>query len=205
MNLLEINIDQKFILIGIGKKIYLLPFNHWKMNINTLTGKPKCILEVSDLINQIKLMSNKDDNSNFILAVDNSGILHCKKINYEYVKNKIEEIEYKKFNCRLEEPDNSIWSIDCFYPLVVVGGNNKCVIINDVEDKLQEQEEFIKNNYVYCGNKHNVPYVNFSPNGEFIANASIDCEVKIWDTYSGKLVKKISNKTKQWYILKIKL
>lgn len=125
--------------------------------------------------------------------------MHSKRIKYNFNSKLFEEYDYKVFNCHITSNDNSTWSLDCCYPYVVVGGNHKCVLINNLES-ISEGEQEIKMNLLLTGNKHNVPGVNFSPCGELVSCNSIDTHVKIWDVYSGKLLKKIVNKTDNWYI-----
>jgi WD40 repeat protein len=185
------------------KKIVLIPFDFSKSNINNMTKKYKILLEAEEKINQLKLMKNKNDHSIYITAVDDKGYLHVKKIEYNFYENKLEELNYLRFNCSVNSSDNSIWSLDCYYPYVIVGGNHKCAMIFNIDKDLNTTLSGlnpipIKNNFVYKGNKHNVPYVSFSPNGEFVSCASIDTEMKIWDVYSGRLMKKIDNKNKKW-------
>lgn len=163
-----------------------------------MIGRSLCLLEGEDLINQLKLMTNPEDKSTYILAIDNSGLLHTKRFKFDYKKKSITEHETKRFSCTIDASDNSVWSLDCYYPYIAVGGNHRCVLIHNIQDKPEIGENKIFKNIPYSENKHNVPYVSFSPRGEYIACASIDSQVKVWDTFSGKLLKKISNKTKQW-------
>ena len=147
-------------------------------------------MNIRNTINQIKLMKNEKDY--FILAVDECGFLHTSKIDYK--DGRLYEENYKKFNCKIDSSDNSIWSIDSYYPFIVVGGNHRAILINNIEN---QDEHEIKNNIVIEGNNHNIPCVTISPDGVFIGCSSIDSFPKIWDMYTGKLVKKLIN-TKDW-------
>jgi len=123
-----------------------------------------------------------------------AGNLHI--INFEY-NSKTENtkiIFHKIYNCKIIHNDNSIWSVDCFYPFVIVGGNNKCIFLSDINDSsnLNNNGE-IKNNIVLVGNKHNIPYVSFSPDGEFICSNSVDSHPKIWEKDSGRLISILKN------------
>ena len=51
-----------------------------------------------------------------------------------------------------------------------------------------------KKSLILFGNKHNVPYVGFSPDGEFICMNSVDSRPKIYETCSGKIVAVLENK-----------
>jgi len=93
--------------------------------------------------------------------------------------------------------DNSIWSVDCYYPYVIVGGNHKCILINDINNPTNENNEEIKNNILLIGNKHNIPYVSFSPDGEFICSNGVDSHPKIWEKDSGRLVSVLTNKVNE--------
>jgi WD40 repeat protein len=207
LNLLDVNIEERYLIIGIEKKAGLFPLNLIKCNSKEKLGKMKIILECEDLINQLKIMKAEGinvKNKYYVIAVDNKGFLHSKLIKYDHAKDTVIECEYKKFNCKIESPDNSLWSLDCFYPFIIVGGNHRCVLLNYVHEEHNDNSENIQgpvihNSLILTGNKHNVPSVTFSPDGNYIACSSIDTEVKIWETISGKLIKKVSNKTKQWY------
>ena len=87
----------------------------------------------------------------------------------------------KKFPCQiLNWNDNSIWSLDFSYPYLAVGGNNKTAfIINITNFRITNLTE----------NKHNIPCVKFSPCGNFVATASVDEHVRIFDIYTARCVK----------------
>ena len=142
-----------------------------------MTKKSKTLIDAEQRINQLKLMQGKEPNIYYITAVDDKGLLHVKKIKYDFNHNQLEESDYKIYNCGVESSDNSIWSLDCHYPNVIVGGNHKCVMIFNIAEHSESNSPICKN-LIYKGNKHNVPYVSFSPNGELITCASIDTQVK---------------------------
>jgi hypothetical protein len=112
--------------IGIEKKVALIPIHFTKCNSKEKFGKIKFIIESDDLINQIKLMKG-DSGKYYVLAADNKGILHTKFIKYDIAKDILIENEYKNFNCKINAADNSLWSIDCNYPFIAVGGNHRSV------------------------------------------------------------------------------
>jgi hypothetical protein len=193
MNIFDIDVEKGFIVLAIGNKVGLIPFNRFKTNNIELVGKAKYIIESDSIINHLKLMKKPNsDDDNYILAIDDRGILHTKKITKF---NEFAEGDYKRFSCCINAPDNSTWSLDCNYPFIAVGGNHRCIVIHNIEETCGDNE-VIKNNLVLSGNNHNVPAVCFCEN--YVACNSIDGIPKIWDLYNSKLVKRISNKTTQW-------
>lgn len=184
MNTFEIN-PNKYILIAIEQKIILIPFNKYNLSF----VKPITIFECADVINQIKLMSIPDSKDEIIIALDNSGIVTTALISK---KNSISNI--KKFKATIDSNDNSVWSIDCQYPYIVIGGNHKCVMLFNHETS----EEMNSKSIIYIGNEHNVPCVSISKCGLFVGNNSIDQVAKIFDIQTGKLVAKIDNPKSEW-------
>lgn len=193
LNILDINVKEKYIIIAVKNKVALIPFNYIKRSTKEILNlsRIKYILVLNETINQIKLMDNT-----YVLALDNAGYLHVKKIKYDYINHKCAEEEYKIFNCKINTIDNSAWSIDCYYPFVAVGGNHKSILVVNIEDSSSSEENV--ETLLLTGNKHNIPYVNFSPNGELLACNSIDSSPKVYDLVSGKMIASIINKTDQW-------
>lgn len=190
MNLFEININKKFIFIATDQKVQLIPFD----KLNLTFEKPQLFLECGDIINHIRLMKTDKDDEDILLVVDNSGLLYTKKVSV--VNKKIEEAQMKLFNCKVNSNDNSIWSVDCHYPFIAIGGNHRCVMVlnyND-EDTSREQSKSI----LYEGNEHNIPCVSISQCGLFVCSASIDSHVKVFDFNKGNLLLKILNINKEW-------
>jgi WD40 repeat protein len=192
MNLFDIDTDKGFFIIAVENKVGILQLNRFKSTNFELTGKIKYIIESAHIINHIKLMYGKDDNI-YLLAIDNGGILHSKMFTWDKAYC---EKEYKTFSCCIDAHDNSTWSLDCKYPYIAVGGNHRCIIVNNIEEEKSENEVHVMKNMVLSGNAHNVPYVTICDN--FVACNSIDGKPKIWDLYNGKLVKVFDNKTKEW-------
>ncbi len=174
-----------------NNKISLIPINLMKQTNIELVGKHTSVLESEYTINQLKLMS--DGANTYLTAVDDGGYLHT--INIRYKNKTLATTEYKKFNCKIDSPDNSTWSLDCHYPYVAVGGNHRVIVINNINDICENE---VKNNITLDGNQHNIPCVSFSPDGEFIGCSSIDSIPKIYDIHYGKLIKRIDNRTKDW-------
>lgn len=191
MNIFDIG--SNFLVIAVSNKVGIINFDRLKTNNLELTGKVKYIIESQYIINHVKLMKGYNDEI-YVLAADDSGILHSKKIKWN--KNQVCEIEYKKFNCCIDAMDNSAWSLDCNFPFVAISGNHKCIIIINIEE-ISNNDEVIYKNIVLVGNNHNVPCVHFYEH--FIACNSIDGKPKIWDLYNGKIIKVIDNKTTEWY------
>lgn len=122
------------------------------------------------------------------------GYLNLIKFVYDLKCDKAHVFFHKLYNCKINTNDNSIWSVDCFYPYIIVGGNNRCIFINDINNELDVNNSEIKNNIILLGNKHNIPYVGFSPEGEFICSNSVDSVPKIWEKDSGRLLAILVNK-----------
>ena len=133
------------------------------------------------------------------------GYLNIINFEYDFHNDKTTIIFHKIYNCKIIHNDNSIWSVDCFYPYVVVGGNHRCIFINDINNQLTENNQGlpneIRNNIILLGNKHNIPYVSFSPEGEFIICNSVDSTIKIWEVESGRLLTIINNDVKEMYLI----
>lgn len=191
---------QCYIIIAVDQKVCLIPYNKHKSNNHNIIGKTKYILNCNQTINQIKLMENKENDKFYLIALENSGLMYTKLIKYERNSDKIIEDECKVYDCRINFNDNSIWSLACYYPYIAVGGNNKIILVHNIETSSANENEPIKHSLLIPGNNHNVPYVTFSPDGEFIGSSSIDKIPKIFDIYTGKCVKTIQNDSKQWYL-----
>ncbi len=178
-----------------GKKTILIPFNFRTRNSSKLQKKSHLLLEARQDINQLKLAENLS--RQFIIVADNSGVVHLTQFCFNYKLNELKILNSKCFDCKIDHNDNSIWSLDFFYPFLLIGGNHRCVILVNIEEQSTEDSD-IRKSLIYLGNKHNVPYVSFSPEGEFISCASIDTHVKIWHTFSKQLLMSIPNKENQW-------
>lgn len=189
MNIFEINIKRKYILIANEQRVQLIHFD----KLNLAFDKPRLFLECNDIINQIKLMKT-DKDEDILLVLENSGLLYAKKV---LVANKIiEDTPIKIFNCKVNSEDNSIWSIDFFYPYIVIGGNHRCVMAFDYNDELTSIDQ--SNCILYEGNDHNIPSVSISQCGLFLCSNSIDGHVKVFDFYKGTLLIKILNPKNDW-------
>ena len=165
----------------------------------------KNILETTDSINQIKLMHKPNSTKEILIAVDNSGeivVVTLDLIKVECKKHKLDKYEVvktTKYNSKIEYSDNSPWSIDCQYPYIIAGSNNRTVFVFNYEEKENEENNGLNNNSViYKGNKNNIPYVTISENGCFIGNNSIDCNFKIFDFFKGDLICSCSNPKNEW-------
>lgn len=162
---------------------------------------PKNIVETNDSINQIKLMHKPNTTIEILIVVDNSGqivVTTLDKIKNRANKTKLEKYEViktQKYNSKINYNDNSPWSVDCQYPYIIIGSNNRTVFVfnyeeeeeKDIENKNENSNlnsgEEISNSFIYKGNSNNIPYVTISGNGAFIGNNSIDRNFKIFDFF----------------------
>lgn len=163
--------------------------------LNLSFEKPINLYECESQIHQLKLVENPEKEKILIL-VEEIGLITTLIINYNKEKREYESKKIKKFNGKINSSDNSVWSLDFYYPYILIGGNHKCVMIFNYLD--ESQNEIIDNSNIYVGNENNIPVVYFSDNGLFIANNSIDCKVKIFDFYKGNLICSINNPKKEW-------
>ena len=175
----------------------------------------KNIIETQDSINQIKLMHKPNSAKEILIAVDNSGEIVVITIDLIKDKNKrskldkYEVIKTQKYNSKINFHDNSPWSVDCKYPYIIIGSNNKTVFVFNYEEKEKDNNEqnneqnnnnndIINNSFIYTGNNHNIPYVTISENGSFIGNNSVDSHFKIFDFYTGELICSCKNPNSEW-------
>ena len=165
---------------------------------------PKNIIETQDLINQIKLMHKPNSTKEILIVVDNSGEIVA--ITMDLIKDKskkskldkYEVVKTQKYNPKIDFHDNSPWSVDCQYPYIIIGSNNRTVFVFNYEEEENNAQEnnnsnnnnnlLNNNSVIYKGNDDNIPYVTISDNGAFIGNNSIDSNFKIFDFYNGNLI-----------------
>ena len=170
---------------------------------------PKNIIETTDSINQIKLMHKPNTTQEILTVVDNSGeivVLTIDLIKDEKKRiksDKYEVINTKKYSSKINFHDNSPWSVDCKYPYIIIGSNNRTVFVFNYEENQETNElnidNLISNNSaIYSGNTNNIPSVTISENGLFIGNNSIDKSFKIFDFYSGELILSEKNPRNEW-------
>ena len=171
---------------------------------------PKNIIETNDSINQIKLMHKPNTTSEILIVVDNSGeivVITIDQIKDKKNKSKLDKYEVvktQKYNSKIDYHDNSPWSVNCQYPYIIIGSNNRTVFVFNYEEKENENENqnnnnnLINNSFIYNGNNNNIPYVTISDNGSFIGNNSIDKNFKIFDFYTGELICSFKNPNSEW-------
>ena len=172
---------------------------------------PKNIIETTDSINQIKLMHKPDTSQEILTVVDNSGeivVLTIDLIKDEKKRiksDKYEVINTKKYSSKITFHDNSPWSVDCKYPYIIIGSNNRTVFVFNYEENQENNELNINNNnlisnnsVIYKGNANNIPSVTISENGLFIGNNSIDKSFRIFDFYTGELILSEKNPRNEW-------
>ena len=169
----------------------------------------KNIIQTQDSINQIKLMHKPNSTQEILTVVDNSGeivvltIDLISDIKKRTKTNKYEVINTKKYCSKIDFHDNSPWSVDCQYPYIIIGSNNRTVFVyNYEEDNIvnndNDNNNLSKNAVIYKGNSNNIPYVTISENGAFIGNNSIDKSFKIFDFYTGELIVSEKNPKNEW-------
>ena len=178
----------------------------------------KNIIQTEDSINQIKLMHKPNSTKEILIAVDNSGEIVVitvdliKEGNKKLKLDKYEVVKTQKYNSKIDFHDNSPWSVDCQYPYIIIGSNNRTIFVFDYEQKnkkkqielkneennQQNNNELNKDSIIYKGNKNNIPYVTISENGLFIGNNSIDKSFKIFDFYTGELICSCINPNSEW-------
>ena len=178
----------------------------------------KNIIETQDSINQIKLMHKPNSKKEILIAVDNSGEILVTTI--DLIKDKIKNtklnkykvVKTQKYNSKINYHDNSPWSVDCLYPYIIIGSNNRTIFVFDYEQKDKEEQkennkeknnqlinnELNNNSIIYKGNNNNIPFVSISDNGLFIGNNSIDKSFKIFDFHSRKLICSCKNPNSEW-------
>ena len=163
---------------------------------------PKNIIETQGYINQIKLIHKPNSTKEILIVVDYSGeiivitIDSIKDKNKMAKLNKYEIVKTHKYNSKIDFHDNSPWSVDCQYPYIIIGSNNRTIFVFNYEDENNIQDinntnnnTILNNNSViYIGNNHNIPYITISDDGAFIGNNSIDTNFKIFDFYTGDLI-----------------
>ena len=167
----------------------------------------KNIIQTQDSINQIKLMHKPNSTKEILTVVDNSGeivvltIDLINDINKRTKTNKYEVINTKKYSAKIDFHDNSPWSVDCQYPYIIIGSNNRTVFVYNYEEDnniINDDNNLNKNCFIYKGNNNNIPYVTISENGAFIGNNSIDKSFKIFDFYTGNLIINEKNPKNEW-------
>ena len=165
----------------------------------------KNIIQTEDSINQIKLMHKPNTTQEILTVVDNSGEIVVltldliKDIKQRTKTNKYEVINTKKYSSKIDFHDNSPWSVDCKYPYIIIGSNNRTIFVfNYEENNIMNNDNIDKNSVIYKGNNNNIPYVTLSDNGCFIGNNSIDKSFKIFDFHSGELIVEEKNPRNEW-------
>lgn len=166
----------------------------------------KNLIETNDSINQIKLMHKPESDIDILIVVDNSGVIFVITIEEKKNKTKMDKYEatkIQKYNSKINFHDNSPWSVDCLYPYIIIGSNNRTIFVfNYEEEQSQNQDnnnnQLISNSFIYKGNKNNIPFVSISDNGAFIGNNSIDKEFKIFDFHTGDLICTSNNTNTEW-------
>ena len=167
----------------------------------------KNIIQTEDSINQIKLMHKPNTTQEILTVVDNSGEIVVltldliKDIKQRTKTNKYEVINTKKYSSKIDFHDNSPWSVDCKYPYIIIGSNNRTIFVFNYEENNimnNDNNNIDKKSVIHKGNNNNIPYVTLSDNGCFIGNNSIDKSFKIFDFHSGELIVEEKNPRNEW-------
>ena len=171
----------------------------------------KNIIQTNNSINQIKLMHKPNSTKEILIVVDNSGEIVA--ITIDLIKDrkskldKYEVVKTQKYNPKIDYDDNSPWSVDCQYPYIIIGSNNRTIFVFNYEEKDKEKNEennnahnnnLINDSAIYKGNTNNIPYVTISDNGSFIGNVSIDRQFRIFDFYTRELICSCKNPNFDW-------
>ena len=196
------NNNKDLLLIGTENHVIMINCNLSNKDFSLA----KNIIQTEDSINQIKLMHKPNSTQEILTVVDNSGeivvltIDLISDINKRTKTNKYEVVNTKKYNAKIEFHDNSPWSVDCQYPYIIIGSNNRTVFVYNYEEDniINNDNNISKNCVIYKGNSNNIPYVTISDNGCFIGNNSIDKSFKIFDFYTGDLIVSEKNPKNEW-------
>ena len=196
------NNNKDLLLIGTENHVIMINCNLSNKDFSLA----KNIIQTEDSINQIKLMHKPNSAQEILTVVDNSGeivvltIDLISDINKRTKTNKYEVVNTKKYNAKIEFHDNSPWSVDCQYPYIIIGSNNRTVFVYNYEEDniINNDNNISKNSVIYKGNSNNIPYVTISDNGCFIGNNSIDKSFKIFDFYTGDLIVSEKNPKNEW-------
>ena len=196
------NNNKDLLLIGTENHVIMINCNLSNKDFSLA----KNIIQTEDSINQIKLMHKPNSTQEILTVVDNSGeivvltIDLISDINKRTKTNKYEVVNTKKYNAKIEFHDNSPWSVDCQYPYIIIGSNNRTVFVYNYEEDniINNDNNISKNSVIYKGNSNNIPYVTISDNGCFIGNNSIDKSFKIFDFYTGDLIVSEKNPKNEW-------
>ena len=169
----------------------------------------KNIIQTQDSINQIKLMHKPNSTQEILTVVDNSGEIVVLTLDLiadlkqRTKTNKYEVVNTKKYSAKIDFHDNSPWSVDCKYPYIIIGSNNRTVFVynyeeNNIINGNDNNNNISKNSVIYKGNDNNIPFVTISDNGNFIGNNSIDKSFKIFDFHTGELLVNEKNPKNEW-------
>ena len=128
--------------------------------LNLSFEKPINLYECESQIHQLKLVENPEK-ENILILVEEIGLITTLIINYNKEKREYESKKIKKFNGKINSSDNSVWSLDFYYPYILIGGNHKCVMIFNYLD--ESQNEIIDNSNIYVGNENKLFLINLTP------------------------------------------
>ena len=131
-----VNDKKDLIFIGTEKHVIMINCNIKNRDFSLA----KNIIETHDSINQIKLMHKPNSTKEILIAVDNSGEIVVitvdliKEGNKKLKLDKYEVVKTQKYNSKIDFHDNSPWSVDCQYPYIIIGSNNRTIFVFDYEN-----------------------------------------------------------------------
>ena len=97
--------------------------------------------------------------------------------------------------------DVSTWGL-AIHPdkkLIAVSSNSHCITVFRLGDDLTPDEQPFQ---TLKGHGHNIPSIDFSPCGDYVASASIDGTCRIWNVNTAETVALHAFTTK-WYVLSV--
>jgi len=173
MNIIAVSWKHKLMFIACSNRIKVFKIlDNGELDLNS--DKIEDIVVSEDKkINQIKVGKFRDEE--VLCAVDMNAKLSVVNIDKDpFTLNQYE-------NLIMGQDDNTVWSLDIFNGAeshIAAGSNAKTISVWDskFERKVIEAHD------------HNVPCVQFSPCGKYVASTSIDKTVRFFDVKTGKKI-----------------
>ncbi len=163
----------------------------WKLNL--LASTPEFIfVAVGSVVHKYSLYKgiqhcqNTREEADFKLKGDASQINHLIEWNHQiaFVTTLgncfVYSVDLNEPISTLFNVSESAWGLALSEKHIAVGANSHCITLYDITTK---------ETHTFPAHSHNIPCVDFSPNGQFLGSVSIDQSVKIWDTETRQLLK----------------
>lgn len=174
MNLLAVSWNLHFLFVAGGHHIYVYPIlPNAQIDQNSEVQKLTVSGELEGPINQIMVKSFEGYDTLF--CVD----MNAKLTVFKYIQKAFVRIQLD--NVTPSHDDSSTWSLD------VTDEQNKCIAVGSNAYTISLWDDKL-NRRVISAHDHNVPAVQFSPCGEFVASVSIDKSVRVFHV---KTLKKV--------------